>query len=189
MLQTLLDRYCKLLSLLLVGCMAIMVVMVFGNVVLRYAFNSGIAVSEELSRWLFLWMVFLGAIIGVREHAHMGTDLLVEKLPPGVKRVVLIVAQLLMLWATWLVFWGGWAQAKINWEVLSPVTESSMAWVYMTGVVFAVSAMVMLVSDLWYIVQGKLTPTQVALAQKAQERAEAEAAHAAADRAAAQAQR
>lgn len=37
-----------------------MVVLVFTNVVLRYALNSGIAVSEELSRWLFVWLTFLG---------------------------------------------------------------------------------------------------------------------------------
>ena len=44
--------YCKLLELLIVVLLAAMVVMVFGNVVLRYGFNSGITVSEELSRWL-----------------------------------------------------------------------------------------------------------------------------------------
>ena len=47
-------------------CLALMVVMVFGNVVLRYGFNSGITVSEELSRWLFVWMTFLGAIVALR---------------------------------------------------------------------------------------------------------------------------
>ena len=46
-----------------------MVVLVFGNVVLRYVFNSGIAVSEELSRWLMVWLTFLGAIVALREHA------------------------------------------------------------------------------------------------------------------------
>ena len=51
-----------------------MVVLVFGNVVLRYGFNSGITVSEELSRWLLVWLTFLGAIVAVREHAHLGVD-------------------------------------------------------------------------------------------------------------------
>ena len=54
-----------------------MVVLVFGNVVLRYGFNSGITVSEELSRWLFVWLTFLGAIVALREHGHLGTDMLV----------------------------------------------------------------------------------------------------------------
>jgi hypothetical protein len=83
----------------------IMVVMVFGNVVLRYGFNSGITVSEELSRWLFVWMTFLGAMVALREHAHLGTDTLVsrcrwrqEDLP--------VAGHLLMLYMCWLMFQG-----------------------------------------------------------------------------------
>jgi TRAP-type transport system small permease protein len=48
---------------LLALCLAGMVIAVFGNVVLRYGFNSGINASEELSRLLFVWMVFLGATL------------------------------------------------------------------------------------------------------------------------------
>jgi hypothetical protein len=58
MLDTLIDRYCRFINLLIALALALMVVLVFGNVVLRYAFNSGIAVSEELSRWLFVWITF-----------------------------------------------------------------------------------------------------------------------------------
>ena len=57
-----------------------MVILVFGNVVLRYGFNSGIAISEELSRWLLVWLTFLGAIVALREHAHLGVDTLVRAL-------------------------------------------------------------------------------------------------------------
>jgi TRAP-type transport system small permease protein len=58
-----------------------MVVLVFGNVVLRYGFNLGITVSEEISRWLFVWLTFLGAIVAMREHGHLGVDTLVKRLP------------------------------------------------------------------------------------------------------------
>ena len=43
---TLIDIYCRALKGIVAGCLAVMVVLVFGNVVLRYAFNSGITVSE-----------------------------------------------------------------------------------------------------------------------------------------------
>ena len=75
-----------LLKGLIALCLAVMVVLVFGNVVLRYAFNLGITVSEELSRWLFVWMTFLGAIIAMREHGHLGVDMLVSRLPPWGKK-------------------------------------------------------------------------------------------------------
>jgi len=79
-----------------------MVVLVFGNVVLRYGFNSGISVSEELSRWLFVWLTFMGAIIGLREHAHLGTDMLVGRLGPLGKKVCLVGAYALMLLMCWM---------------------------------------------------------------------------------------
>jgi len=60
--QKLIDKYCRLLSWLMVASLALMVVLVFTNVVLRYAMNSGISVSEELSRWLFVWLTFLGEL-------------------------------------------------------------------------------------------------------------------------------
>ncbi len=87
-----------------------MVVLVFGNVVLRYGFNTGITVSEEVSRWLFLWMTFLGAVVALREHAHLGTDMLVSRLPRAGKQVCLVIAQLAMLYVTWLLLKGSWTQ-------------------------------------------------------------------------------
>ena len=60
------DGYCRLLTLVMVLMLALMVVLVFGNVVLRYGFNSGITVSEEVSRLLFLWVIFLGAIVALK---------------------------------------------------------------------------------------------------------------------------
>ena len=175
MVQKLIGRYCQLMTMIIVICLGVMVLMVFGNVVMRYAFNSGIAVSEELSRWLFLWLIFLGASIAVHEQAHMGSDMVLELLPPKLQKVAVVVGQLLMLWATWLIFSGSLAQTKINWDVLAPVTEYSMAWVYSTGVVFAVSTGLMLLSDMWFTLRGQLTPVQLRKAHHAAELAQFEA--------------
>ena len=169
MVQKLIGRYCQLLTMIIVICLGVMVLMVFGNVVMRYAFNSGIAVSEELSRWLFLWLIFLGASIAVHEQAHMGSDMVLELLPPKLQKVAVVVGQLLMLWATWLIFSGSLTQTKINWDVQAPVTEYSMAWVYSTGVVFAASTGFMLISDMWFTLRGQLTPVQIRKAHHAAE--------------------
>jgi TRAP-type C4-dicarboxylate transport system permease small subunit len=149
MLNKWIGLYCKLLSVVMVVCLATMVLMVFGNVVLRYGFNSGITVSEELSRWLFLWVVFMGATVAVHEKAHMGVDSLVLRLPAPLRKAVLLVGHLLMLFVTWLMFSGSWAQTRINWDVQAPVTGYSMAWAYACGVVFAVSTGVMLLMQFW----------------------------------------
>jgi TRAP-type C4-dicarboxylate transport system permease small subunit len=80
------DWYFRLLRFFIVGCLAVMVVLVFGNVVLRYAFNLGITVSEELSRWLFVWLTFAGAVLALRDHAHLGMDSVVSRLPVAARR-------------------------------------------------------------------------------------------------------
>ena len=79
----LLDLYCSVLRVTIAVCLAAMVVLVFANVVLRYAFNTGITVSEELGRWLFVWLTFLGAIIAMKEHGHLGMDSLVAACASG----------------------------------------------------------------------------------------------------------
>ncbi len=63
-----LEKLTKAVEWVLITMFGIMAVLVFGNVVLRYGFNSGITASEELSRWLFVWMTFLGAIVAMRRH-------------------------------------------------------------------------------------------------------------------------
>src|SRR6266436_9236977 len=95
----LIDLYCGALKVAIAICLAVMVVLVFGNVVLRYAFNSGIATSEELSRWLLVWLTFLGAIVALRDHLHLGVDMLVRALPARGKLLCFIASYALMLYA------------------------------------------------------------------------------------------
>ncbi|MBA4256949.1 MAG: C4-dicarboxylate ABC transporter permease [Polaromonas sp.] len=157
MLDRFIDRYCQLLSILMTFTLAGMVIMVFGNVVMRYAFNSGITESEELSRWAFVWLIFMGATVALRERAHMGTDMLVIMLPKPLQQVCLFVAYALMLFATWIMFKGSVVQTQLNWDAAAPVTGLSQAWLYSAGVLFSVSSGLLLVLDLWKIVTGQLT--------------------------------
>src|ERR1700751_3399548 len=102
--QRWIDRCCRVLESVIALCLAIMVVLVFGNVVLRYGFNSSITVSEEVSRWLFVWITFMGAVVALREHTHLGTDVLVSRLPPLGKKICFAIAHLTMLYVCYLIF-------------------------------------------------------------------------------------
>lgn len=164
-----LDRTGRFIEVLIALCLAVMVVMVFGNVVLRYVFNSGIAISEEVSRWLFVWMTFLGAIVALKEHGHLGTDMLVSRLPRGGKIVCLAASQLLMLWVTWLLLKGSWAQAVINWDVEAPVTGASMAIVYASGIVFSVPAGLLLLVELFRTLTGRLNDADLVMVQESED--------------------
>jgi TRAP-type C4-dicarboxylate transport system permease small subunit len=149
------------LEWLMVVSMAVMVVLVFGNVVMRYGFNSGLMLSEELSRWLFVWMTFLGAVVALNERAHLGTDSLISRLPPGGKKVCLLLTLLLMLFLTWLVFLGSYEQVKINWASTSAVMETSMGYFYASGLVFSVLSVPVLLLQLFRLVTGRMSDAEL----------------------------
>jgi TRAP-type C4-dicarboxylate transport system permease small subunit len=159
----------RLIEGLLVLLLGLMVVLVFGNVVLRYVANSGITVSEELSRWFFVWMTFLGAVIGLRERAHLGTDLLIGRLGRNGKRACLLVSQVFMLWVTWLIFKGSLEQTGINWTVEAPVSELSMAWLSGVGLVFAALTAPMLLLDLWRTLTGQIRDADLVMVQESED--------------------
>jgi TRAP-type C4-dicarboxylate transport system permease small subunit len=168
-LNKVLERYCKVLDGISALFLLLMVILVFGNVVLRYGFNSGLAVSEEVSRWLFVWVTFLGAIVAMREHQHLGTDMLVSRLPTAAKKVCLILSLVLMLYVCWLLFSGSVEQTKINWDVTAPSSGASVAIFYATGIVFAVSAAVFLLIDLYRVLTGQIRDEDLVMIQESEE--------------------
>ncbi|MGB6118953.1 MAG: TRAP transporter small permease [Mesorhizobium sp.] len=154
--KAVLDLYCRALKVLVVTLLALMVALVFGNVLLRYAFNSGITISEELSRWLFVWLTFLGSIYALREHQHLGTDFMVSRLGPRGRFICLLAGHVLMLWVCWLLFAGSLEQTRLNWNVSAPSTGLSVAWFYGSGVVLGVSAAIVLIEQTINVLRGDM---------------------------------
>ena len=165
----LIDLYCRALKLAIAACLAIMVVLVFGNVVLRYVFNSGIAVSEEISRWLMVWLTFLGAVVALREHAHLGIDTLVRALPPIGKRICFVASYALMIWADWLLLAGSWRQTLITAGDSAPASGLSVGIFYSAGIVFGVSAGVILIYDLLRVLTGAAREEELVAVRESEE--------------------
>ena len=164
-----LGRYTRALDMLSGLCLAIMVVLVFGNVVLRYTANSGITVSEELSRWLFVWLTFMGAVVALREHGHLGTDVLVSRLPAAGKKVCLVLAQVAMLYVSWLLLKDSWAQMVINADTEAPVTGASVGIFYASGVLMGGSAIAILLRDLLRTLFVPLSDNELVMVQESEE--------------------
>ena len=163
--------YTRALDILSGVCLAVMVVLVFGNVVLRYTVNSGITVSEELSRWLFVWLTFMGAVAALREHGHLGTDALVSRLPATGKKVCLVVAQVAMIYVSWLLLSGSWAQVLINWETEAPVTGASVGIFYASGVLMGGSGIAILLHDLLRTLFVPLAEHELVMVRESEETA------------------
>ncbi|MBK6007955.1 TRAP transporter small permease [Ramlibacter ginsenosidimutans] len=165
------NLYFKLLEVLLVLCLGAMVVMVLGNVILRYGFNSGITVSEELSRFGFVWLTFVGAVVGLREGAHLGVDTLVRKLPMLGRRLCFLASEALMLLCCVLFFVGTWRQHDINAGTLSPVAEISMEWVFGVAYLCAGSMALIIVARLLRFATGQLSDDDLIAVADSEEQA------------------
>ncbi|MBX3653712.1 MAG: TRAP transporter small permease [Ramlibacter sp.] len=150
------DLFFKLLELLVVLNLLAMVAMVFGNVVLRYGFNSGITTSDEMSRYCFIWLTYLGAMIAMREKGHLGVDTLVKHLPVMGKKACLLVSESLMLFCNVLFFIGTWKMHELQVTNVSPVVGISMIWIYGIGYVVAVVMGLFNVDMLFRLFTGRL---------------------------------
>jgi TRAP-type C4-dicarboxylate transport system permease small subunit len=173
--EKIVEWYFRLLKVTMVFCLVMMVILVFGNVVLRYGFNSGITVSEELSRMFFVYLTFIGAIVAMREHLHLGVDTLVTRLPVLGKKACLVVSQVLMLYACWLFGQGSLQQTLINLHVVAPVSGMSMGIFYGVGILFSVSASGIILYDLYRVLAGKISDEELVMVKESEEAAEFEA--------------
>ena len=72
----------KILAFATASAMAAIVLVVFVNVVMRYALNTGLTWSEEVAVNLFVWVIFLGAVLAGLEGLHIKVDLLTSRLGP-----------------------------------------------------------------------------------------------------------
>lgn len=139
------------------ACLVAMVVMVFGNVVLRYGFNSGISISDEMSRYCFIWLTYIGAMVAMREKGHLGVDTLVRHLSLLGKKVCYFLSEVLMLGCNVLFFWGTWQMHELQVTNISPVLGISMIWIFGVGYVTATVMAVMNLNQLALLLTGRLS--------------------------------
>ena len=159
--QRIVDRSFKVVEALLAALLLGMVVMVFGNVVLRYVFDSGIDVSEELARIFFVWLTFIGAIVAMRDGTHLGVDTVVSRLSRRGKLVCLTLSECLILLCCAMLFWGTWRQHDINATTMAPVTGLSMIWVFGVGYLTSVGIGLHSLHKLWRIASGHITDSEL----------------------------
>lgn len=133
----------RLLEIIMVACMVVMLVMVFGNVVLRIGFNTGIDLSDEIPRFAFVWMTFLGAIVGLHKRAHLGVDMVVRALPLLGRKLCWGTSQAIMLICALYMLYGTFLQHDIIAGNSSPVAQISTLWVY--GVSYVAGAAIALI--------------------------------------------
>ncbi|WP_343350049.1 gluconokinase, GntK/IdnK-type [Pseudomonas sediminis] len=132
--------------------MAFMVVAVFTNVVLRYAFGTGWPGAEELSRLAFVWLVFVGVASGMRRGELMTFRMVRDRFPLLAQRLVDSLSWILVAGASLLSALGAWNQVQFGWGNVSTVVGYpvvlAMLPVLASMLVLAILAVVQLI-NLW----------------------------------------
>lgn len=139
---------------ILAGSMFIMVSLVFVNVLLRYGFNSGIAESEDIARFIFIWMIFIGSILAMHEGTHLGTDILLKSLGPRARKGCMIVSHVLMCFAFTLLLCGSWIQADLNAGVYAlGAVPYPLSWIYVAGIVGSAGCLIVILKNLFFCIR------------------------------------
>ena len=151
----------RLLEVILVICMVVMFVLVFVNVVLRLGFNTGIDFAEEVPRFAFIWMTFVGAVIGMKKHAHLGVDMVVAALPVLGRKVCWAISQIIMTICSLYMLYGTWLQHGILLDNSSAVLQISMLWVYGISYMSGTAIAIICISNLVRLALGQVDESEL----------------------------
>ncbi len=88
--------------------LGLMTVITFANVVARYAFNSNILWALEVTVNLFAWLVLVGASYGVKKTFHIGVDVVINMMPPPLKKLMALLAVACCVAFSLLLLKGAW---------------------------------------------------------------------------------
>lgn len=148
-------RFEGAINIVMAVMMATMAIFVFLNVILRYGFNSGISGTEDVSRLMFVWVSFLGAVAAMSKRGHLSVDMVLRRLSGRPKRVVGLLGRLLMLAALVIMFIGCWQQMVLNNDTLSTGSIAyPMSWPYAAGVFASAACIVYVLADVVRLFRG-----------------------------------
>lgn len=152
MLRKLVARLWKAIELLMAIAMVVMIILVFVNVVLRYGFDSGVLASAEISRFLFVWVIMIGAVICMRDDAHLDLRVIEHRLPGKFRWILRRLVYAVILLTSGMLFLGSARQTIANWSNISPMSGIPVGAMYLAGAV--AGALIAAIAILRFLVPG-----------------------------------
>ncbi len=153
--QRILDFVDSVLQKIVIGTMAFMLFFTFIQVVARYLFQSSLVFSEELSRYLFVWTVFLGLPVVAKRGGHMAVTAVSGKLRGHAARIVSVAAYVVSIAFMILMIVQGVGMVERTSQQLSPAMEIRMSLVYLAIPIGCFFMAVRMIADLVGLLRGK----------------------------------
>ena len=132
--------------------LAVMIVLVFTNVVLRYVFSTGFEWSEEIARLCSIYLVYLGAIGAMRENQHLIIDSVLSRTPDIWQKAIYFLVQAGIIWMMVVLTRGSWQLVMQNLGDRWVATQFPIYLVYAVGLVTGVSIIVIALANLYRLV-------------------------------------
>jgi TRAP-type transport system small permease protein len=147
--RAVLDWYHRVLTWLLVATVGILIIPVTLQIVSRYTqlIPSWIW-TEELSRFLFIWMIMLGAMIGIREHTHFEVDVWPE-LSPRANAALKIVSGIGVLVFALVFVWWGIQFVRFGWDQTSELADLPMPFIFVAWPITGITWLAFLGESMW----------------------------------------
>ncbi len=130
----------------------LMVLFVFLNVVLRTFFNSGLTWSEELARYLFVYVTYIGAISAMRSNGHIGVDTLVSRVSPKIQMVLYVISQTLIMLLMGILIHGAFKMVMQNTASKTAALGIPYTVLYFSGIITGVSIGILAIANIIHAV-------------------------------------
>jgi TRAP-type C4-dicarboxylate transport system permease small subunit len=149
-LQRISDITNRITEIILVTVLSAMAVVVFLQVIFRYLLNFPLFWTEEFARYCLVWSSLLGSAVAVKRGQHIAVTILIERMPPALRRVLTIVALLAVAAILAVILWGGIQLVAITRAQISPALRISMSVPYLA---VPVGAALMLLHTMGFILE------------------------------------
>ena len=153
----------RLLHAAIAVCLMCMSTFVFINVILRYFFNEGLTWAEEASRYLFIWLIFLGAIVAYKDNVHLGVDTLVVKLSVKHRRILFIINNIILAITMGLCVDGTWKITLLTSDQVSSSLQLPMSWVYVSGFICSAAMVLISLNNIYRLFTNKLDEAELVM--------------------------
>ena len=159
--KTFLDKLFKGIDYFTGVLTGLMVLFVFLNVMLRILFSSGLTWSEELSRYLFVFVTYIGAISAMRANGHMIVDMLVAKVPPQAQMALYVLSQSLIAVLMGILVHGSFKMVLQNTASRTAALGISYSLLYGVGILTGVSIAVLAIANIVHAVTHPADISQI----------------------------
>ena len=149
------------IEVLMAFFLAVMIALVFLNVVLRYAFATGFEWSEEIARLCFIYLVYLGSIGAMRDNQHLIIDSLLSRIPVHAQKIIYFLVQAGTIWIMAVLTMGSWQLVVQNLGDRWVATQFPIYLVYAVGLVTGISIILIALANMYRLIVAGMSVSEL----------------------------